>query len=67
MIHGNVLPVFSVKKKRDSRWIKNILFFLQEFHYNRLDAIFIFCHKQQRQFFFSIEKERSLQFYVEQA
>ena len=67
MIHGNVLPVFSVKKKHDPHWIKSILFFLPEFYYYRSDAIFIFCHKQQRQYFFSIEKERSLQFYVEQA
>ena len=54
------------KKPHDSHWIKNILFFLQEFHYYWLDARFTFCHKKQRQFFL-VEKERLLQFHVEQA
>ena len=41
-------------------------FFLQEFHYYRLDARFTFCRKKIKAIFL-IEKERSLQFYVEQA
>ena len=46
--------------------LKTFYFFLQEFHYYRLDARFTFCHKKQRQFFL-VEKERLLQFHVEQA